>query len=268
MYTSKESDVTKCLESSSYDEKTLAALAANIKNNKYPTIFMVDETGERKSTHFGFDKDIGQQVTYQKQKATNSCFKPDTKVILENGKIVPMSSINVGDRICVGAKNGALEFSEVYLNAHCNLEAEAEYQKIEFTTPTGLTESILLTPDHHILTNNNYFNYAKNVQPYSTKLHILNRTEMEIHKGYISLLTRSGTIVADNVLCSCYSTCAPYQDTIHTLLAPLRFSTRFRKSTHTGEEIHPYLGFIYNRYKEANNIYGGFEKATSRIINL
>ncbi|CAG8793763.1 19543_t:CDS:2, partial [Gigaspora margarita] len=60
--------------------------------------------GVRKRTHgnspFGFDEDIGQQNLI----------------------------------------HGELEFSEVYLNVHCDLEAETEYQRIEFTMPTtGLT---------------------------------------------------------------------------------------------------------------------------------
>ncbi|KAF0483220.1 GTPase imap family member 7-like [Gigaspora margarita] len=282
MYIAKEPDIIKCSESLFYDEKASATPATNIKNIRYPTNFAPDETGVRKSTHgnslFGFNEDIGQQVAYQKQKTTDNCFKPDTKVILEIGKVVPMSSIKVGDRICVGANHGELEFSEVYLNVHCDLEAETEYQRIEFTMPTtGLTESILLTHDHHILINNNYFDYAKNVQPYSTKLHVLSGKQIipvrvanvstEIHKGYIALLTRTGTILADNVMCSCYSTCAPFQDTIHTILAPLRFTTWFKKSTHTGEEIHPYLGFLYNRYKDVNNAYDGLGKIKSRILN-
>ncbi|CAG8734716.1 40413_t:CDS:2 [Gigaspora margarita] len=238
MYIAKEPDIIKCSESLFYDEKASATPATNIKNIRYPTIFTPDETGVRKSSHgnspFGFNEDIGQQVAYQKQKTTDNCFKPDTKVILEIGKVVPMSSIKVGDRICVGAKHGELEFSEVYLNVHCDLEAETEYQRIEFTMPTtGLTANV----------------------------------STEIHKGYIALLTRTGTILADNVMCSCYSTCAPFQDTIHTILAPLRFTTWFKKSTHTGEEIHPYLGFLYNRYKDVNSAYDGLGKIKSRILN-
>ncbi|CAG8791282.1 7919_t:CDS:2, partial [Gigaspora rosea] len=116
MYISKEPDIIKCSESLLYDEKASATPATNIKNIRYPTIFAPDEAGVRKSTHgnspFGFEEDIGQQVAYQKQKTTDNCFKPDTKVILEIGKIVPMSSIKVGDRICVGEKHGELEFSE------------------------------------------------------------------------------------------------------------------------------------------------------------
>ncbi|CAG8507336.1 9916_t:CDS:2 [Cetraspora pellucida] len=280
MYTVKESDITKYPEFSPCDEKMPAVPVTNVKNNRDPTVLLLGETGVKKNTHgnwlVGFEENIEQKVSYQK--AADNCFKPSTKVILNVGEIVPMSSIKVGDKVCVGSKHGVLEFSEVYLIVHCDPEAETEYQKIEFTMPTtGLTESILLTPDHHIFINN-YFDYAKNVQPYSAQLHVLSGARMipvrvanvstETHKGYISILTRAGTIVADNILCSCYASCVPYQDAIHTVLSPLRFMTSFKKSTHTGKGTHPYLEFLYNRYKDVNRVYNSFENAKSRMLNF
>ncbi|CAG8562497.1 10927_t:CDS:2 [Acaulospora colombiana] len=208
---------------------------------------------------------VGQRVAYNE--ASGKCFKLDTKVILEIGKTVPISSVVVGDRVCVDASNGHLEFSEVYLIAHYDPEAETEFLKIEFTSPrTGLT-------DHHIMINN-YFDFARNVQPYSTQLRVLIDSQMqlvrvanvttEIHKGYIAIFTRAGTLVADNVMCSCYASVAPYQSTINAFLSPLMFSTKLKKSDYNGKEAHPYLEFLYNRYRNMNWV---FEKVSGKGIS-
>ncbi|CAG8732938.1 3794_t:CDS:2, partial [Acaulospora morrowiae] len=186
--------------------------------------------------------------------------------ILETGETIPISSVIVGDKVCVDANNGRLEFSEVYLIAHYDPETETEFLKIEFTSPrTGLTESVTLSPDHHILDNNN-FDFARNVQPYSSQLRVLNGSQMvyvrvadvtkETHKGYIAIFTRAGTLVADNVMCSCYASVVPYQSTINTVLAPLMISTKLKKSNYDGKDAHPYLGFLYNRYRDVNRIIG------------
>ncbi|CAG8462635.1 1186_t:CDS:2 [Scutellospora calospora] len=142
-------------------------------------------------------------------KATENCFKPDTKVILETGEAVPMFSIVVGDKVCVGSKNGIFEFSEIYLISHCDLELK------------------VLSGNHMV---------PVRVASVCT----------ETHNGYIAPFTRTG-YSSGQCNCSCYATCAPYQETIHAMLTPLRFTTWFKKSTHKGKEIHPYLGFLYNR---------------------
>ncbi|CAG8529953.1 17110_t:CDS:2 [Dentiscutata erythropus] len=197
--------------------------------------------------------------------ARYSCFKLDTKVLLENKKVVPMSSVRVGDRVCCGAINGKLKFSEVYLIAHYNSESMTEFLKVEFTTPDGIKSSLLLTPEHHIFINNN-FDYAKNICPYSSKIQVLIGTQLvqvqvenvstEYHKGYIAIFTRAGTIMADNILCSCYAMCPPYQNVIHSLLYPLQIFSVFKKLTNYEEgKIHPYLEFLKNRYENINGLF-------------
>ena len=77
-----------------------------------------------------------------------------------------------------------------------------------------------------------------------------------IREGYIAVFTRAGTIIANDVLCSCYSNCPPYQNIIHHVLAPIRFATLFRKSNYYGNEIHPYLKFLYNNYQSITGVFG------------
>ncbi|RHZ86972.1 hypothetical protein Glove_41g109 [Diversispora epigaea] len=201
---------------------------------------------------------IGKRIA--KEEAAKKCFKLDTKVILEGGNLIPMSGVTVNDKICVDIINGKLKFSEVYLIAHCDYEDETEFLKVEYTSPsTGLTESVTLTPDHHILTDN-YFDFAKSIKPHTTQLRVLDGTQMksvrvtnvttETHRGYIAIFTCTGTIVADNVMCSCYATVPPsYQSTINLFLMPLILYTKLKKSEYDGKSIHPYLDFLYGQYR-------------------
>ncbi|CAG8489122.1 4036_t:CDS:2 [Dentiscutata heterogama] len=215
--------------------------------------------------------------------ANNGCFKLDTKVMLINKKVVPMSSVRIGDRVCCGTIDGKLKFSEVYSIAHRSFEITNEFLKVEFMTIDGTrskynliaivillsnislisfhitTEgSLYLTPEHHIFVNNN-FDYAKNLKKFHT-IQVLVNTRLiqayvmncsrEYHKGYVAVFTRSGTIIADNVLCSCYAVCPPYQGIIHLSLFPLRLFPKFEYTIigSNSEEIHPYLYFLMRLY--------------------
>ncbi|CAG8599602.1 8658_t:CDS:2, partial [Scutellospora calospora] len=190
-----------------YDDKVPAAPATDVKNIRYPEILLLEKNG----TCTLFNRDIGQQ-------ATENCFKPDTKVILETGEAVTMSLIVVGDKVCVGVYTTHSQSSHINkcLFRLCKERTTIFYQ---FKVLSG----------NHIV--------PVRVASVCT----------ETHNGYIAPFTITSIIVADNVImCSCYATCAPYQETIHAMLTPLRFKTWFKKSTHTGKEIHSYLGFLYN----------------------
>ncbi|CAG8462979.1 11463_t:CDS:2 [Dentiscutata erythropus] len=196
--------------------------------------------------------------------ANDGCFKLDTKVMLINKKVVPMSSVRIGDRVCCGTIDGKLKFSEVYSIAHRSFEITNEFLKVEFMTIDGTRKgSLYLTPEHHIFVNNK-FDYAKNLKGFHT-IQVLVNTRLiqayvmncsrEYHKGYIAIFTRSGTIIADNVLCSCYAVCPPYQSIIHLSLLPLRLFPKFGEYTIIGsndeeidEEIHSYLYFLMRLY--------------------
>ncbi|CAG8538857.1 45423_t:CDS:2 [Gigaspora margarita] len=194
----------------------------------------------------------------------DGCFKLDTKVMLRNKKILSMSLVRVGDQVCCGTIDGQLKFSKVYSIAHRSFEIKTEFLKVEFETIDGIRKgSLYLTPEHHIFVNNN-FDYAKNLKRFH-KIQVLIGTRLfqayvmncsrEYHNGYVTIFTRSGTIIADDVLCSCYAICPPHQNLIHYTLLPLRLFEKFGESTIIGsndEEIHPYLYYlmrIFHFYK-------------------
>jgi hypothetical protein len=68
--------------------------------------------------------------------------------------------------------------------------------------------------------------------------------DKERRKGYYSPLTQSGTILVDEVLCSCYASAPPYQFLINFAFAPLKIYTKIFPSKHLEKEIHPYVKFL------------------------
>ncbi|EXX79803.1 uncharacterized protein OCT59_015890 [Rhizophagus irregularis] len=193
-----------------------------------------------------------------RNEAEKQCFSLDTIVTLEGGKKIEMSEVRVGDKVaCVGSNN-KVEYSEVYLIAHVDKDKQAEFLKVDYTKPDGTTGCLNLTSEHHLFVNGS-FDYAHNIRPNDSQIQILYKDELipvrvtnvskEIRKGYIGIFTRTGTIIADDVFCSCYSSCPPYQNIIHYIMAPIRFTTLFHKSNYCDSEIHPYLKFLYNNYK-------------------
>ncbi|CAI2185555.1 2397_t:CDS:2 [Funneliformis geosporum] len=197
-----------------------------------------------------------------KKEAQDACFSLDTVVTLKDGRKIEMSDVKIGDHVACGVYNNAgnkeLRYSEVYLIAHLDKHQQTEFLKVEYIKPDGMTGSLYLTSEHHVFIDN-AFDYARNIRPHTSQIHVLENGESisvkvtnvskETRKGYIAIFTRVGTIIANDVFCSCYSNCPPYQNTIHYILSPIRFITLFRKSNYYGNEIHPYLKFLYNNYQ-------------------
>ena len=61
------------------------------------------------------------------------------------------------------------------------------------------------------------------------------------------MFTRKGTILADNVLCSCYAECKPLQNLIHLVIFPLQLITLLYSSGDS-KELHPYLRILMHMY--------------------
>ena len=66
----------------------------------------------------------------------------------------------------------------------------------------------------------------------------------EQKEGYYCFLTRSGTVLVDDVLCSCYASVPPYQTLFNFAFAPLRIYTKVFPSNYLDKEIHPYVKFL------------------------
>ncbi|GES76264.1 sonic hedgehog protein [Rhizophagus clarus] len=184
----------------------------------------------------------------------NECFAADSKVILQNGKVTKISELVIGDYVCCGFENGKLVFSEVFLFIHADHDAVMEFRLVDFMKQDGSLGTLCVTPEHHVFMNGGGTDFAKNVVPNRTKLFVSDgeklvsvvttRVTKERKKGYYSPLTRSGTILVDDVLCSCYASAPPYQSLFNLALAPLKFYTKIFPSKYLDKEIHPYVKFL------------------------
>ncbi|CAG8526089.1 9293_t:CDS:2 [Rhizophagus irregularis] len=201
-----------------------------------------------------------QEIEELKKKKRTDCFSLDTKVQLESGKFVEMAELQVGDRICSNVRNGELEFSEVYLISHLgHYDQFLTMIKIEFTSSDGRKGQIRTTSTHCIFREDLSVLYAQDAIPGETKILVLNETNelipvvvdnliIEKDTGYISFFTRAGTVIANNVLCSCYDDCPQSQALMDLVFAPIRLWTKVFPSNHRQEELHPYaktLEYIY-----------------------
>ncbi|CAG8820380.1 13726_t:CDS:2, partial [Racocetra persica] len=209
------------------------------KQTEYPQF---QETLPRNAGTFDFStfneiRNAEDREAEARNAAGAGCFKLDTEVMLINRKVVPMSSVRVGDQVCCGAINGTLKFSKVYLIAHRSFEAETIFLKVEFRALDG-TEGNL----ENLMRSERYPRLQVLIGTRLLQAYVLTCTR-ETHEGYIALFTMSGTIVANNVLCSCYAVCPPYQKIIHFLLFPLRLSAKVytsnnEKYTSNNGEVH------------------------------
>ncbi|GBC24716.1 uncharacterized protein OCT59_009312 [Rhizophagus irregularis] len=190
----------------------------------------------------------------------DGCFSLDTKVQLSSGKFIEMAKLQVGDCICSNVKNGEKEFSEVYLISHLgHFDHSLSMTKIEFTRSDGQKGQIRTTPSHCIFHEDLSILYAKDVVPGVTKILVLNETNelvpvvvdnliTEGDTGYISFYTRAGTVIANNVLCSCYDDCPQSQTLMDLVFAPIRLWTKVFPSNHRQKDLHPAsIAYIYVR---------------------
>ncbi|KAL1453050.1 hypothetical protein WDU94_007226 [Cyamophila willieti] len=148
------------------------------------------------------------------------CFTADSKVTLDNHKVINISDLNIGDRVLtLNTITGEMEYSEVLLFLH--RDADLVHSFVEITTESGTT--IKLTPSHLLLRwrrrttetilNDIEYSYAENVAVndsilvHKDKAYVERVTSIRrvIHTGVYAPLTTSGTIVVNDVLASCYA---------------------------------------------------------------
>ncbi|PKY56969.1 hypothetical protein RhiirA4_448884 [Rhizophagus irregularis] len=194
-----------------------------------------------------------------------ACFAADSKVTLQNGKVTKISELIIGDYVCCGFENGKKIFSEVFLFIHADHDTVAEFQLIDFMKQDGSQGTLCVTPEHHIFVNGDGTDFAKNVIPNKIQLFISNGEKLvpvtsthiskERRKGYYSPLTRSGTILVDEVLCSCYASAPPYQALFNFAFEPLKIYTKIFPSNYLDKEIHPYVKLLNRGHKIVEFLY-------------
>lgn len=67
----------------------------------------------------------------------NGCFAADSKVTLQNGKVIKISELVIGDYVCCGFENGKQVFNEVFLFIHADHNSLTEFQSIDFMKKDG-----------------------------------------------------------------------------------------------------------------------------------
>ncbi|CAG8555476.1 1653_t:CDS:2 [Ambispora gerdemannii] len=215
---------------------------------------------EAKLTKMESDKsNLENQVEEMKRKKTD-CFALDTKVQLASGKLLEMAELQVGDLVLCNVRNNLVEFSEIYLISHLgHYDYPLNMVKIEFTNSDGSKGYIRTTSTHCIFSSDLSILYAQDVVPGKTKILVLDEANelipvtvdnrvMEKDTGYISFYTHAGTVIANNILCSCYDDCPLSQLLMDLAFAPIRLWTKVFPSTHRQKELHPYVQILETAY--------------------
>lgn len=146
------------------------------------------------------------------------CFPGDATVTLESGAVVPMSAINIGDRVHVG--RGV--FSDVFMFTHKTANIDYRYVLIESQTGARLR----LTPSHYLYLNGELgaaktAKVGDRVELADGRMDIVLNVGLVKGKGLYNPQTIEGDIVVDGVRASTYTkTVEP--GFAHAVLAPLR----------------------------------------------
>lgn len=185
-------------------------------------------------------------VTESSQAAkSGGCFTGDSLVENSDGQRVPLSQVRVGDRILsLDMDSGKLVYSEVLLFLDRDPKQKKNYLRIR----TKLGRTIKLTPSHLLLRTKNNDTavkeavYADEVRVgdqlfvrsaggrefvVDTVVHI----EWFFETGVYAPLTRTGTVIVDDVLASCYAVIHS-QTVAHLAFAPYRLYANVLDSIH------------------------------------
>ena len=171
------------------------------------------------------------------------CFPADATVRLSSGKRIPMSELRIGDKVqAVGSSSGELEYSEVLLFLDRSQDEVRTF--LNLRTESG---SVLTVTSSHLVqasssssclepTSCFQASYAGSVEPGhyilvsgDGALRPERVVEVSVRrlKGVYAPLTRSGTLVVDNVLASSYAV-IDSQFIAHAAFAPVRWASAFK----------------------------------------
>ncbi|XP_059168947.1 uncharacterized protein LOC131950780 [Physella acuta] len=160
------------------------------------------------------------------------CFPGNALVLLDTGKFKMLKDLQVGERVLARDGAGRLVFDEVYMFGHRQISAYGLFTKI-------------YTENHAVSVTENHFVFVVNecgescvpardvkvgdfVLVSSGKFLKISRVTKITHvyeEGLYAPFTKTGTVVVDGVLTSCYIDVLPH-DTCHRLLWPVRLLYR------------------------------------------
>jgi len=173
---------------------------------------------------------------------TPNCFSSSVKVFVKGKGKVPMNEIAVGDQVLTGNGN----FEPIYTIDHRHPTKDANFIQIHYKSGKGQNDEqkfIELTKNHMIFVDHQTNPVpAKNVKVGDRVLAVdgprpVTKITIVTRKGVFNPLTADGTIIADGLISSTYSTVASnsdsieifgykyisYQDFFNNLLKPYAF---------------------------------------------
>ena len=184
------------------------------------------------------------------------CFPGEAQVLTEDGTRKKMKEVVLGDKVLTLNSRVQPSFSEVIAFLHYEPNASSEYLKVE--SEDG--HCISISPDHLIFTGQpggeKKAVFSATLQPGDHIIAVSNthtqhckvkQVTSGTQDGIYCILTRTGTLVVDGVLASCYASYKSHKLS-HAACAPLRVATALTKK-HTGktpkeEGIHGYAQFL------------------------
>ena len=198
---------------------------------------------------------IDDQPTSGDGGAVAVCFPGDALVVTEEGGPKLMKDLQVGENVLCVKRNGEVGYSRMFCFLHYLPNQSAQYLSVE--TMQGRT--IHISANHLIFTaklqpvlageikeGDSLIVCDEQNQPATsqvTKIHTVQK------QGVYAPLTRSGVIVVDGVMASCYASFHSH-DLAHVAFAPLRlYSSISNGPPQPKEGIHGYAMSLYKAVK-------------------
>ena len=198
-----------------------------------------------------------------------SCFPETSLVRLEGGRTKSMKDLQVGDKVASMDSSGKLVYSKVVTFLDINPNKPTKYVSIQTENPAA---QVTITGSHLIYQLNRTTRQKSTVHARDLKVddfvYVQNGSALgkftvgrivsvmrTQNLGAYAPLTETGTIVVDNVLCSCYAVISDAK-LAHWSFAPLRFAEWLFPgcSAHDEPGIHWYARFLYKVYTSWNYV--------------
>lgn len=187
------------------------------------------------------------------------CFHGGQLVQLENGHLLPMSSLSIGDRVLTADPKGRPLYDAVVAFLHLSRNLSSVFIQLE--TDKG---SLTLTPQHFIFASKRP---SDAIQPHFAgdielgdniyEIGAINDTQavprrvrrvsFTLEKGVYAPLTSQGTIVIGGYIASCYGVISSHS-LAHAALWPVRHRLvplRWSRDPAQDDEIHWYAALLY-----------------------
>ena len=203
------------------------------------------------------DINIKEKIQEEVREKGGQCFPGSSLVVTKTG-LKSMQHLQIGDELLCMGVNSKKEFSEVIAFLHYSPKQQAQY--LAFETEKG--PAITVSRNHIIFSVKSCLkprpvlageikegDYIFVVDPGKpnfckvTKIHTVQK------RGVYAPLTRSGVIVVDGVMASCYASFHSH-DLAHVAFAPLRLYSSISKGPPQPKEgIHGYAMSLYKAVK-------------------